>query len=53
MERIAVNPKLILWAMDRSGLTVEDLQTKFPKIEGWISEEIRPTMRQLEFIEIR
>jgi len=48
MERIAVNPKLILWAIDRSGLTVQDLQIKFPKIEGWISEEIRPTMRQLE-----
>jgi len=53
MERIAVNPKLILWAIDRSGLTVRDLQPKFPKIEGWINEEIRPTMRQLELFAAR
>jgi Zn-dependent peptidase ImmA (M78 family) len=48
MERITVNPNLIRWAIDRSGLTVQDLQEKFPKIEDWISGELFPTMRQLE-----
>ena len=53
MERITVNPKLILWAIDRAGLTVEDLQAKFPKIEGWINKEAYPTMRQLELLAAR
>lgn len=48
MERITINPNLIRWAMDRSGLTVQDLQGKFPRIEAWISGELFPTMRQLE-----
>lgn len=34
--------------MDRSGLTVQDLQGRFPRIEAWISGELFPTMRQLE-----
>ncbi len=48
MERIAVNPTLIRWAIERSGLSVQDLQGKFPKIEAWASGEVFPTMRQLE-----
>lgn len=48
MERIAVNPTLIRWALERSGLTVRDLQNRFPKIEAWERGEVSPTMRQLE-----
>jgi Zn-dependent peptidase ImmA (M78 family) len=48
MTTVAVNKEVLCWAMGRSGLTVEDLQNKFPKIEQWTSGKSQPTLRQLE-----
>ena len=48
MMRIQVNPKLIEWALERSGLSRSDLEHRFPKIEEWGRGELGPTMRQLE-----
>jgi len=36
------------WALDRSGLTLSDLEGKFPKLRQWIDGEKQPTLRQLE-----
>ena len=48
MPTVAVKPELIRWAVSRSGLPVDELRQKFPKLEQWKSGERQPTFRQLE-----
>jgi Zn-dependent peptidase ImmA (M78 family) len=48
MPTVAVKPELIRWAINRSGLSTDELLTKFPKLEEWTSGERQPTFRQLE-----
>jgi len=48
MSKVAVQRKVLRWAVDRSGQTMEDLQGKFPKIGQWATSEVAPTLRQLE-----
>ena len=48
MSRVAVNRDVLLWALDRAGLTIEKLEGKFPKIRQWATGEILPTLRQVE-----
>jgi Zn-dependent peptidase ImmA (M78 family)/transcriptional regulator with XRE-family HTH domain len=46
--RVAVNPELLAWARERSGVEPEDLARKFPKLAEWEEGELAPTLRQLE-----
>lgn len=46
--RLAVEPKMLEWACDRSGKTRDDLRAKFPKLDAWIAGEKQPTTRQLQ-----
>ena len=48
MSRVAVKGSVLRWAVDRSGLPVEFLQKKFPKLREWIGEAGHPTLRQVE-----
>lgn len=48
MSRVAVKEDVLRWAVDRSGLTLEGLQNKFPRIREWATGESLPTLRQLE-----
>ncbi len=48
MATVFINAKVLQWAIDRSGLTLEDLEHKFPKIGRWATEQSQPTLRQLE-----
>lgn len=48
MSRVAVNERVLRWAVDRSGKTLDDLERKFPKIHEWAAGESRPTLRQVE-----
>ena len=48
MDKVAVNGKVLRWALIRSLLTLDDLKRKFPKIEQWETGESQPTLRQLE-----
>ncbi len=48
MSRVAVNKSIFRWALDRSQRTVDDLQSRFPKIRDWIAGQRQPTLRQLE-----
>ncbi len=48
MSRVAVNKKILDWALDRAGLTLSDLEGKFPKLQQWVDGQIQPTLRQLE-----
>jgi hypothetical protein len=46
--RVDVNPELIVWARERSGIAVEDLQQRFPKLDEWERGQLEPTLKQLE-----
>jgi hypothetical protein len=35
MNRVAVRPELLRWALERSGRSVEGLSAKFPKLLAW------------------
>lgn len=48
MPTVAVKPELLRWAIDRSGLSGEELLVKFPKLEEWKTGARLPTFRQLE-----
>jgi Zn-dependent peptidase ImmA (M78 family) len=46
--RVEVRPKLLRWARERSGIDSEILARRFPKLEAWENETVRPTFKQLE-----
>lgn len=46
--RVTVNPKMLRWAMERSGIDPLALVKRFPKLEAWEDGEAQPTLRQLE-----
>lgn len=48
MTRVAVNPDLLDWALTRADLSADALIKAFPKIHGWLTGEIQPTLKQLE-----
>lgn len=53
MTAVAVNPELIRWAVARSGLPVDELAKKFPKLQQWQKGEKQPTLKQLEIFASR
>ena len=46
--RVQVRPDLLRWARERSGLGLDALAHRFPKLADWERETARPTLRQLE-----
>ncbi len=48
MATVAVEPALINWAVERSGINFEKIIEDFPQVYHWGKEEVRPTIRQLE-----
>ncbi len=48
MPTVQVNPVLLQWAVDRSGLDLDDLRKPFPKVEDWLTGQRLPTFRQLQ-----
>ena len=48
MTRVAIKPKLLRWARERAGMSVDDLMPRFPKLDRWEREEGQPTLKQLE-----
>ncbi len=48
MPTVVVKPELLRWAIDRSGLSMDELLTKFPKLDEWTTGDRLPTFRQLE-----
>jgi Zn-dependent peptidase ImmA (M78 family) len=48
MSRVAITRKVLNWALDRSGLTLADLERKFSKARRWADGETQPTLHQLE-----
>lgn len=50
MNRVAIKESVLRWAVDRAGLTPDDLQHRFPKIGQWVTGESQPTLHQLELL---
>jgi transcriptional regulator with XRE-family HTH domain len=48
VNRVAVQPHMLSWARDRSGLTTEALQKRFPRLREWERGQRNPTLKQLE-----
>ena len=48
MTRVAVNPELLHWALERAGLSADALKKRFKKIDDWLTGEVQPTLKQLE-----
>ncbi|MGH9131527.1 MAG: ImmA/IrrE family metallo-endopeptidase [Acidimicrobiales bacterium] len=46
--RAAVEPALLLWARERSGLPADDLVRRFPRLDEWERGASAPTLKQLE-----
>jgi len=48
MSRVSVSREVLQWAVRRSGLELDDLVQRFPRIQQWAEGESYPTLRQLE-----
>lgn len=48
MTRVPVKPEMLRWACKRAGLDVDALAGRFPKLPDWLSEDAKPTFKQLE-----
>ena len=48
MVRVEVAPELLLWACERRGVDVCDLEARFPRIQAWVAGDQQPTLKQLE-----
>jgi Zn-dependent peptidase ImmA (M78 family) len=48
MTKVAVSKEMLAWALDRAGRSVEDFETRFPKLTNWLAGQDQPTLRQLE-----
>ncbi len=46
--RINIPPEKLIWATERSGLTVDSLEDVYPKALNWIRNESLPTFNQLQ-----
>jgi len=46
--RVPVEPTMLTWAADRSGVARGTLQKRFPKLEVWEAGQLDPTFNQLQ-----
>ena len=46
--RVAVEPRVLAWARERSGRSEAELHKRFPKLSQWEQRERQPTLKQLE-----
>lgn len=46
---VNIKPDMITWAIVRAGFDLEDfIATKFPRVQDWLEEKKKPTVKQLE-----
>ena len=48
MTRVPVDPELLRWARERSGMAQQGLAARFKKLPEWESGETQPTLKQVE-----
>ena len=42
------NPVVMQWALERSGIAIDSLQKKWPKITSWLDGTAEPTLKQIQ-----
>ncbi|HEY5589726.1 MAG TPA: ImmA/IrrE family metallo-endopeptidase [Paludibacter sp.] len=45
---VDINVKMITWAISRAGHDLHEFTTGFPKVQEWIENKSKPTLKQLE-----
>lgn len=45
---VDIKPDMFTWAIARAGYDINDFAAKFPKIQDWLEEKKKPTVKQLE-----
>jgi len=48
MVRVNISKSVLVWAVERSGLTTDEIEEKFPKLPTWLDGTLQPTIKQLE-----
>ena len=46
--RVEINPELLIWAIERSGMDGVTLRNRFTNLESWLDGSVKPTLRQVE-----
>lgn len=46
--RIAIEPSVLEWAIDRSRVPRDQIETRFPRLPLWVRKESDPTLKQAE-----
>lgn len=46
--RVPIRRKMLVWARERAGVSLDDLLGQFPRLKDWESETLHPTLKQLE-----
>jgi len=46
--RVEVEPKLLAWAIDRSGVDGFVLHNRFDRLDSWLDRSVQPTLKQVE-----
>ncbi len=47
-SEVQIDPKILLWAIERAGFGLDEFFEKLPNAEKWIAREKNPTAKQLE-----
>lgn len=45
---VNINPDMLIWAINRAGLDLQELSSKNSNLKKWINGEKKPTVKQLE-----
>ncbi|MBO9670234.1 MAG: ImmA/IrrE family metallo-endopeptidase [Sphingobium sp.] len=48
MTKAPILPDLLIWARERAGKTLEDLENRFPRLALWEAGEDHPTIKQVQ-----
>lgn len=46
--RVALNPDLLAWALERAGLTVDAVRDRYPDVDDWLLGTRQPLLKELE-----
>lgn len=49
VNEVNISPNMITWAIGRAGYDLDEfIATKYPKVQDWLDDKKKPTVRQLE-----
>ncbi|TXI99407.1 MAG: ImmA/IrrE family metallo-endopeptidase [Neisseriales bacterium] len=48
MTTLNINPSILTWAIERAGVELDTILSKFPNLQKWIEQQKSPTFKQLE-----